>query len=218
MINIDLKVIIIGIYKITSPSGKVYIGQAIHIYKRWSNYYKLCNCKQQVKLLNSLKKYGIKSHKFEILEKCKVEELNDREVYYKQLELDKVNGDWTKVLFCRLYDKSSGPLTDEIKQNIKNSYTHEVRERMSKAKKGITKYSEESKLKMSLGKKGKPLSEKHLIRIKNQKTKKINQYDLEGNFIKEWKSQKEILNELKIRVGFCVTNKTKTAGGFIWKY
>lgn len=54
-------------------------------------------------------------------------------------------------------------------------------------------------------------------------TKPILQYDLQGNFIKEWKSIKEASSELKINsssIGNCI-NKRKyylTAGGFIWKY
>ena len=31
-------IIMIGIYKITSPSGKVYIGQSIDIERRWKKY------------------------------------------------------------------------------------------------------------------------------------------------------------------------------------
>lgn len=47
---------IIGIYKITSPSGKIYIGQSINIEKRWEKYQKYIeNIKNQIKLYNSLK-------------------------------------------------------------------------------------------------------------------------------------------------------------------
>lgn len=54
------------IYKITSPSGKVYIGSTIDIKKRWEKYYNL-NCKQQRRLYNSFIKYGVKKHIFEII-------------------------------------------------------------------------------------------------------------------------------------------------------
>lgn len=73
----------IGIYKITSPSGKVYIGQSKNIYKRWKAYYGL-NCVQQPKIYNSLMKYGVDRHKFEVLERCKQEELLMREYFYIQ--------------------------------------------------------------------------------------------------------------------------------------
>ena len=56
----------IGIYKLTSPSGKVYIGQSWDIFKRF-NKYKNLNCIRQSKLYNSLKKYGFENHIREIL-------------------------------------------------------------------------------------------------------------------------------------------------------
>ena len=63
-----------------------------------------------------------------------------------------------------------------------------------------------------LGKKG----------IKCPNSKKINQYDLEGNFIKLWYSTMDIERELKIRHNSiskcCKHKKYKTAGGYKWEY
>ena len=75
---------ICGIYKITSPSNKIYIGQSIDIIKRW-NKYKGLHCKEQVKLFHSLQKYGADKHKFEILCQCDKLELNNLEIYYINL-------------------------------------------------------------------------------------------------------------------------------------
>ena len=57
---------IVGIYKITNPKGRVYIGQSINIFKRFS-YYKMLQCKGQKKVYSSLVKYGYENHKFEIV-------------------------------------------------------------------------------------------------------------------------------------------------------
>lgn len=73
---------IVGIYKITSPIGKINIGQSTNIENRWANAYKNNKCKRQKKLYNSLKKYGVKNHTFEIIHLCKEEELNYWEDYY----------------------------------------------------------------------------------------------------------------------------------------
>lgn len=54
-----------------------------------------------------------------------------------------------------------------------------------------------------------------------QASKKILQYSLDGIFIKEWKSVSEASNYLGITVSSiscCLRNKTKTSGGFQWKY
>ena len=51
--------------------------------------------------------------------------------------------------------------------------------------------------------------------------RKINQYDLDGNFIKTWDSAKDIeikINIHKSAICNCCKNKRKTAGGYIWKY
>jgi group I intron endonuclease len=71
----------IGIYKITSPSNKVYIGQSIDINRRFNEYKKL-QCSQSTKLYNSLQKYGVENHQFEIIEECTIEQLNEHEEHY----------------------------------------------------------------------------------------------------------------------------------------
>lgn len=41
------------------------------------------------------------------------------------------------------------------------------------------------------------------------------------NFIKEWNGQKEASIKLNINqpaISNCLTNRSKTAGGYIWKY
>jgi len=72
-----------GIYKIINPTGKIYIGQAIDIDKRWSEYnLNNSNLPKQPKIYRSLKKYGINNHLFEVIEECTIEQLNEREIYW----------------------------------------------------------------------------------------------------------------------------------------
>jgi group I intron endonuclease len=73
---------IIGIYKITSPSGKIYIGQSQNILSNRLNHYINGNCSTQTKLYNSLQKYSFENHIFEIIEECSLEQLNDKEIYW----------------------------------------------------------------------------------------------------------------------------------------
>jgi len=102
----------VGIYKIISPTNKIYIGQSIDINRRFKEYKRL-NCKQQPKLYNSLKKYDPKNHKFEIIEECLIEQLNEREIYWKQY-YNSIN----EGLNCELYDNGIGPRSEEVKQKI----------------------------------------------------------------------------------------------------
>lgn len=71
----------IGIYKITSPKGKIYIGQSRNIEKRLDTYKKK-GAYSQPKLDRSLKKYGFANHICEIVEICNECDLNDRECFY----------------------------------------------------------------------------------------------------------------------------------------
>jgi hypothetical protein len=74
--------IVTGIYKITNPSGKIYIGQAKDIEKRWAQY-RLLICHER-KLYRSLRYYGHYYHTFEIIKECSVEELSHYERYYQE--------------------------------------------------------------------------------------------------------------------------------------
>lgn len=80
----------IGIYKITSPTGKIYIGSSIDIKKR-IRYYKYLNCNGQIKLYNSIKKHGWEEHKLKIVCECDRDKLYELELYYGTLY--KVLGD-----------------------------------------------------------------------------------------------------------------------------
>lgn len=71
---------------------------------------------------------------------------------------------------------------------------------------------------------GKSLPKKmidRLIELGEQRSVPVLQYDKDGNFIKEWKSFASVRRELNIsssNVVQCAKGKTKSAGGFVWKY
>ena len=202
---------ICGIYKITSPTNKVYIGQSIDIIKRWQKYYNL-NCKQQPKIYSSLLKYGSDKHKFEIICQCDKIELNNLEKYY--IDLYKTFN--TKHGLNLLDGGNVNKMSDETRLKMSLSkigksrvITKEHREKLSKAKKGL-KFSDKHKenlSKSSIGKNAKP----------------ILQYDLNGNLICEWTSSVVAESILKIsssHISKCCRNIKgfKTAGGFKWSY
>jgi len=70
----------VGIYKITNPENKIYIGQSKNLPQRYSTY----RDQRDIygRLRDSFKKYGFKAHKFEVIEYCEIKELNEKEVYY----------------------------------------------------------------------------------------------------------------------------------------
>lgn len=79
-----------GIYKITSPTGRVYIGEAKMLRHRCLAYTNPNKVRKQRAIYNSLVKYGVDSHRIEILEFTKVDLLLERERFYQEL-YDSVN-------------------------------------------------------------------------------------------------------------------------------
>lgn len=56
------------------------------------------------------------------------------------------------------------------------------------------------------------------LKINNKKHKKVKQYDLKGNFLKEFTSVKEAEQEFGKGISNCALGKSKTSNGYIWKY
>lgn len=97
-----------------------------------------------------------------------------------------------------------------------------------------TRGSKISKSQMGKSKshKGRSFSKEHSFKIKQTrgflKDRKVDwhnipilQFDLEGNFIREWSSQKEatiFLSKTGDGIGACCRGKQKTAYGYVWKF
>ena len=147
----------IGIYKFTSPSGKIYIGQSVNIERRFK-WHKANTQKLKSKLSNSFKKYGFDNHLFEVIEECKIELLNERERYWQEI-YDVINSGLNLLL---------------TKTSDKSGYASiEVREKLSELRKG-KKHSPERNLKNSLSKLGvKHSKERKEINRKAQLGKKM---------------------------------------------
>lgn len=109
----------IGIYKIISPSNKIYIGQSINIEKRWTSYKRNNNFHFQTRLKKSIDKYGIDQHKFIIVDECTIDQLNNRERYYQDL----YNVLGPNGLNCRLTTSESKTGKNSIESNIKRGLT-----------------------------------------------------------------------------------------------
>lgn len=233
----------IGIYKITSPSGKIYIGQTTNYSKR-HNAYKNHKCKLQPKLFASIEKYGFINHTIEIVKECQVKDLNYYERYYQEYYESVLNG--LNLRYTATTDKS-GFMSEETKKKMSDSgkgkvITEEWRKNLSIA--GMNrKHTEEEKQKISQSHKGKKKSAEHIAKIQatlktmqmpkrseqtkalqslnNGKSKKVKQYDLQGNFINQFRSGSQASRELGISVmsiSSCALGKIKTGGGFVWKY
>ena len=70
-----------GIYKITSPAKKIYVGKSININNRRKSYVSNRNTLQHL-IFKSIQQYGFENHKFEILLTCEKSELAKWETYF----------------------------------------------------------------------------------------------------------------------------------------
>lgn len=60
----------------------------------------------------------------------------------------------------------------------------------------------------------------HKNNIRYSKCVSINQYDLNGNFIRDWMSLRDVEREIGIdhrQISDCINGKQKTCHGYIWK-
>ena len=143
----------VGIYKITSPSGRIYIGQSINIKKRFNSYLTLTNCSGQTKLYNSLLKYTPEKHIFEIIEECEISELNNRERYNQEF-YESVEKGLNCMYQCS--DSKSGIMSEDSKIKMSKS---NPRHMLGKT------HSQEARIKISNTHKGRKLTDEHKLKI-----------------------------------------------------
>lgn len=140
----------ICVYKITSPSGRIYVGQTTDWVRR-VNEYRNKLAINQPKLNRSFLKYGYKNHSFEVIRVCEPSELNLTECYYIDL-YDSINNG--------LNSKGGGsggfmPL--------------DIREKISRAHTGkIVKQSTKDKLSEYRGRKHHMFGKKHPQHVKDK--------------------------------------------------
>jgi group I intron endonuclease len=134
-----------GIYKITSPTGKIYIGESLNLKTRCVVYLNPNRVKKQRGIYNSLIKYSIDEHTIEIIEFCTPDELLSRERFWQE-HYNSVN----EGLNCFLSSTS----------NKKKELSEDTKKIMSEKSKGSNngffnkKHNKESLLKISENSKG----------------------------------------------------------------
>ena len=194
-----------GIYKITNPEGKVYIGRSKNIEIRFKRYSQYKTTNIQPKLFNSFDKYGFENHIFEILDFRDNIELESKYIKEYNSYKDGLNSN----------SGGGGPLKhNEVTRNlISIAGKNNKGKRINSHWKGKSRGKEFAD-NMSLNRKGKP---------NPKNSKPILQYNLEGNFIKEWSSIKDANLSLgkgkdSSAIGECCKGKKQTAYKFKWKY
>lgn len=168
----------IGIYKITSPNRKVYIGQSVNIQQR-INKYKNLKCINQPRLYNSIIKYGFENHKIEIICECLIEDLNNQERFYQDL----YNVLGKNGLNCKLTksDDRSGKLSDVTRLKMSRKTSDITKEKLRQFNLG-KKHSEETLQKMK--------NSQRLVSIKIKEKRKLKLIEYHKNNISKYIGRK----------------------------
>lgn len=200
------------IYMLTSPSGKVYIGQAKDFLARKKQHIQHSR-KKSTMIARAVAKYNFENFKINFLyvqKEYNRGELNKKEIFY--IHLYNSTDPTVGYNICQGGEGRTGKLSEE------------TRKKMSASKKGKpsnrknTYTSEETRRKMSASHR-KPHTDYQKKRIAEGLSIPIEQYSLEGVFLKRWDS----IKEARIVTGITTIQDTllgrqKTGGGFLWKY
>lgn len=212
----------IGLYRIISPSDAIYIGQSWNIEERFAKGYSgLAAVKAQRRLYNSFSKYGIKTHIFEII--CELpsdttQEILDRyEIFYidqyKDCGIDMMNlksggrggkhSQETKDIIRR---KNKG----KIGYNKGKTFSKETRDKISATR--MRRYPVKKRVKLT--------RTEVLEAAAKINRKSIIQYngDIKIGEYMSIRQASKVLNISNTNICNVLNNRTKTAGGFVWKY
>ena len=218
--------IIYGWYNILTDMW--YIGQTINPKDRFRGHIHCAiNKKDNNKFHNALRKYGLDNFVYCVLEDNILRaNLNMRETdwieYYDSFYsgYNMTTGGDTNVIIS---EETRRRLSEARKERI---FSIETKKKISESLKGRT-FSIEWKKKLSESHKGKsswnkgiPMNREAKKKLIESNKKKVNKYDLNGDFIKTYSSISEAIKQNIKCSGISAVCRgiTKQAGGFIWKY
>lgn len=146
---------LIGIYRIVSPTQRVYIGQSWHIKRRW-RMHRYRRVSKYSKLTTSLDKYGSKAHSFEAIHLLPPDVSQSVMDTYEQLYMDL----YRDAGFYLMNLKEGGArgklkpeiikaLSERMKGNIPWNKGKKTGPAWNRGIKGVVKMSSETKQKMS---------------------------------------------------------------------
>lgn len=198
------------VYEHISPSGKVYVGiTKVKPEYRWNKGKGYTRTDEQILFKRAILKYGWDNFTHIIV----LEGVSEEEAKYTEKYLIR----WYKI------HHASYNITDGGDGALGAGYTHTG-----------WHHSIESKIKMSNSRKGlfaginNPMYGRHETNPafgkfgkEHPASKKVLQFNKEGVMIKEWDSISDVYRELKIiptNITAVCRGRTKSAGGFIWKY
>lgn len=200
----------VGIYKITSPTGRVYVGQSWNIENRRTQHARTDKRTHNYILAKSIKKYGWDAHIFEVIMSLPE---NTTQMQLDQCEIDCIES-------CRMFGfklmnlKEGGSKGKHCAESIARM-TGIKRSEDCKEKHRINAtgkiFSEETREKLRIANIGKKLSEEHKAKIKESVNKfcKTDEYRLKQSISGKGKIRSD---ESKKRYSLASLGNTRSKG------
>jgi group I intron endonuclease len=210
------------IYKITSPSGRVYVGKTKRLKIRiWE--YRWRSKKRKSIIHDSIKGYGWEAHKLEVIEEVSDELLNEREMF------------WIKELNTFYLDNEKGMNMTKGGDGNVPSWKHNIerRKKQSKAFSGKNNpfygktHSEEYRKRKSIEvseynkKNGVKVPEWGAEKGRQKIIKAVLMYDAAGSFVREFESCTEagkFINGKARDISACASGRRTQAKGYVFRY
>jgi group I intron endonuclease len=196
-----------GIYKITSPTLRVYVGQSLDIEKRFAGYRVYSGCCRQRRLYNSLKKHGAENHEYAILEARDAHQLSERERYWQET-LDSTGENGLNCRFVTTQDKTGAPSADSLA-------------RMRKAQSGKNnpnygKYGDKNPL---FGRKRPDHVRVKIKAYQQTRGRLIEQWSIDGELVKIGRFRDFVSDGFNNgNLSSCCSGRLKTTGGYVFRY
>lgn len=163
----------ICIYKITNPTGRIYIGKTVDLRKRINCHKHSAKSNKNFILYNSIKKYGWDAHVISVIEECEETMLDQREMF------------WIKELNTYCQDNPNGMNMTKGGEGQRSSWMHktELRGWFSKRFTG----------------EGNPFfGKKHTKEFCERKSKEVSEYNIKnGKNIPKWGVEKGRLKVIR---------------------
>ena len=207
-----------GIYKIENLiNGKKYIGQSVDIQYRFRNHksesFNPKSNSYNTALHRAIRKYGIENFSFDVVEECSQEELCEREIYWidyygsfgKGYNLTSGGEGVPAVNIKQVYQLWDDGLSIEAIAISMTCQKHTV----IRILESYDKYSNKESYRRGRE------------NAKQKINKPIVQYDLQGIFIKKYKSVTEastMTNISRSNISAALTGRRLSAGGYQWTY
>jgi group I intron endonuclease len=220
------------VYKITNNvNGKFYVGKTVKtVQNRFCNHcYDAIKRNSTTYLHRAIRKYGKENFIVEKIELCNNENLNEREIFWistlKPHYNQTIGGEGicgykhSKEYCKKMSERMIGKYTGEENPFYGQHHSEETKQRLSEFRTGKTfsegftgkSHKEESKSKTSQTLKNNP----------NIKRTKVFQYDIEGNFLREFQSitgAAQFVNTSPSNIKYTCEGKFTHCKGYRWSY